>query len=112
MLCSDQCIFLKKKKLFPSITLLLIPWLSLTVNSFSFYPHQKPGQASLQHSRIARGEHLCLPERWHGAGLFEFHCDVYMEASVSTEQMHLAPSYQISSSHSLQISHPFPHHRD
>lgn len=73
---------------------LLIPWLSLAANSFSFYPHQKPGQASLQHSRIARGEHLCLPERWHGAGLFEFHCDVYMESSVSTEQMHLAPSHQ------------------
>lgn len=88
----------------PISALFLIPWLSLAVNSFSFYPHQNPGQGSPQHSRIARGEHLCLPERWHGVGLFEFQCDVYMESSVSTEQMHLAPHIK-SLPHSLSRFH-------
>lgn len=88
----------------PNLRLLLIPWLSLAVNFFSFYPHQKPGQGWPQHSRVARGEHLCLPERWHRACLFEFHCDVYMESSVSAEQMYLAPHIK-SLPHSLSRFH-------
>lgn len=75
----------------PILWLLPIPWLSIAVNSSSFYPHQKPGKGLPQHSQVACGEHMCLPGGWHRVGSFEFQCDVYMESSESTEEMHLTP---------------------
>lgn len=92
----------------PILGLLPIPWLSLAVNSSSSYPHQKPGQGLPQHSRVARGEHLCLPGCWHRVGPFEFQCNVYMESSGSTEKMHLAPHFK-SLPHALSRFHTLFH---
>lgn len=101
MLCSDESIKKRKKKssiadflvsfhypisgYFSSLGfhLLCIPFSSIHIKNLDRDGRSIPGEAG--------GEHLCLPERWHGAALFEFRCDVYTESSVSAERMHLAP---------------------
>lgn len=108
--CSDQSNLKKRKKeiknkvfscrfscflpsLIPGLLPILLAFASCEFLFLSthIYPHQKAGRASPQHSRVARGEHLCLPERWRGAGLFEFQYDAYVESSVSTDKTRSAP---------------------
>lgn len=36
---------------------------------FSFYPHQNSGHGSLEYSRLAQGEHLCVHECWQSMRL-------------------------------------------
>lgn len=92
----------------PILGLLPIHWLSLAVNSSSSYPHQKPGQGLLQHSRVACRKHLCLPGCWHRVGPFEFQCNMYMESSGSTEKMYTAPYFK-SLPHALSRFHTLLH---
>lgn len=95
-----------------TLELLRSPWLSLAANYFFFYPHQKPGHGSLEHSWIAHSQHLCMPECWHSMGLFvnTVQC-VHGVLSIYRENV-FRSSLQISSSLSLQISHPFSHRSD
>lgn len=78
---------------------------------FSFCPHQNPGQGSPKHSRIARGEHLCVHECWQCMPLF-VNAVWYVHGFLSDYGENVfRSSHQISSSLSLQISHPLPHQR-
>lgn len=84
----------------------------LQILIFSFCPHQNPGRGSLEHSRIAHGEHLCVPECWQCMPLFVNTVQCVHGFLDDYRENVFGSSHQISSSLSLQISHPSPHQRD